>query len=356
MYYPEETSINPMTQIWRDRLLPTRGKVLVRAGEVVGPADVVARCLVPGDIHVVDVCRTLRVREERLAKVLRKTVGDTVQKDEVIAAPSGLLGRLGRQARSPIDGQVIAIRQGRVVIEATANSYELRAHFGGKISNVMPNLGVVLSLSGALVQGLWGNGKESEGILKVLVDSPQKPLRTRTIDVSCHGTILVGGRIADEEVIDHAAEAQVRGIVVGSVHADLCSVLQEAPFPVLVTEGFGKQAMSSQAFSLLRDNTGREAMLSTEVQTRWGAKRPEILIPLRDEGDTQPTDTSPQPLRIGDPIRIVREPNSGAIGKVVDLPERPAVLDSGARFEVALVDIGHEEPVAVPVDNLEVIH
>ncbi len=354
MYYPVEIQITPLTTIRRERLLPARGQVLVRVGEVVGPNDVVARCQLPGRILVVDVARALGVRRERTEKFLRKAVGDSVQADELLAVPRGAFGRFRRGCRAPVDGRIVAIRAGLVLIEAATSTVELTAHIRGQVTNVMPNLGVVISTSGALIQGVWGSGGEAEGVLKVLVDNPQKPLRTKAIDVSCHGTLVVGGRLQDKQVLQQAVEAKVRGIIVGSASSSLIPELQALPFPLLITEGFGSMPMSSHTFSLLQANLGREAMISADTQTRWDIKRPEVIIPLRSE-DLPKEQPGPVPLEVGMRVRVSHGPNFGAIGSVTDLPMLPQVVESGGRLPVAEVELEKEGKVLIPLANLELI-
>jgi hypothetical protein len=356
MYYPMESRITALTTIRRERLLPAPGQVLVGPGEMVGPTDAVARCQLPGEVRVLDVSRALGVQRERVAKYMRKAVGDTVKADDVLAAPGGPFGRLKKSCRSPLDGQIVEVRGGLILIESPATTFELRAHIKGQITNVMPNRGVVISASGTLIQGMWGNGGEAEGVLKVVADSPQKPLRTRSIDVSCHGTVVVGGRILDEQVLEQAVEARVRAIIAGSVSAELCPLLQSLPLPVLITEGFGSLPMSQQVFDLLQSNAGREAMLSADTQTRRGAKRPEVLIPLRADQEVPHEETSINPLKVGDQVRALRAPYLGMMGTVAELPAISATVESGAQLPVAVVVLEDETQVLIPLANLELIH
>lgn len=356
MYYAMESRITALTTIRRERLLPAPGQVLVSVGEMVGPDDVVARCQLPGEVCVVDVSRALGVHRERAAKYVRKQVGDTVQTNDVLAAPGGLFGQLRKSCRSPMDGQIAEIRGNLILVESPATTFELRAHIMGRVTNVMPNRGVVISAAGALIQGIWGSGGEAGGVLKVLVDSPQKPLRARAIDVSCHGTVIVGGWILDEKVLEQAVEANVRGIIAGSVSSELCPVLESLPFPVLITEGFGSLPMSTPAFSLLNANAGREAMLSADTQTRLGGRRPEVLIPLRADEEMPREGTALSPLTVGDQVRALRAPHLGVIGTVADLPNMPQVVESGARLPVAIVEVDDEGKLTIPLANLELIH
>lgn len=354
-YYPPESRITPLTLIRRERLLPVPGQVLVHTGETVGPADVVARCQVPGMMRIVDVSRALRLGRDRASESIRKSPGESVQANEVLAAPAGLLGRLRRACRSPVDGEIIEVRDGLVLIEEAGTPLELRAHLKGQVTNVMPNRGAVISAAGAVIQGAWGNGGEAEGVLKLLVDSPQKPVRNRLVDVSCHGTVIVGGRIGEERALEQAVEVRVRGMIVGSVSADLGPYLESLPFPVLVTEGFGSMPMSDPVFALLHANAGREVMVTADMKSRWGARRPEVLIPLRAEDEKPSEEPGPRLLQVGDRVRLLRAPYVGSVGTVRDLPPRPQLVESGVRLPIAVVDLAQEQAVAVPLQNLELI-
>jgi hypothetical protein len=353
MYYPVASRIAALTTVRRERLLPVTGHVLVSPGEMVGSADVIARCQLPGKVHVLDVSRTLGIPRSRVARTMRKSVGDTVQANELLAAPRGPLGRFGKGCRSPIDGEVIEIRDGLILIESAPPAFELRAHVQGKVTNVMPNRGAVISVTGALIQGVWGSGGEAEGVLKMLVDTPQKPLRGRAIDVSCHGTIVVGGRIMDKEVFEHAVQARVRGIVAGGMDAELRQAVLDLPIPVMLTEGFGALPMSELVFDLLKSHSGRGAMLTADTRTRRGARRPEVLIPLEGHS-TAEEGSGMMPLKEGSQVRALRAPYLGAVGTVVDLPAQPRRIESGARLAVAVVDLDGEQ-VQIPLANLELI-
>lgn len=355
MVYLTETRAAPAITIRRERLLPARGEILVRPGEQVGPADVVARCQLPGATQVVDVSRALGVPREQADKYIAKNVGEVVQAGELLASRGGLLGRLKPTCRAPVGGQVAAVRNGLVLIEGVSDTFELRAHLKGQVTNVMPGLGVIISTTGAVIQGVWGSGGEAEGVLKVLVDSPRKPLRARSIDVSCHGTIVAGGNGLDDKALEQAVAAQVRGIIVGSVNVDMRPVLKGLPFPVIITEGFGAYPMSQVVFSLLQSHIGREAMIQAETQVRWGAKRPEIVIPIHTEEATAAEDQAVVELQAGAQVRGLRAPYIGMVGVVTDLPARPVTVDSGTRLPVAEVTFEKAEPVLIPIANLELI-
>jgi hypothetical protein len=354
-YYPVETRIVPLTMVRRERVLPARGEVLVQRGQFVSPADIVARCELPGKVCVVDVCRALGVPREQADSYLRKAEGDAVHAGDVLAAHRGLLAPLQHKCRTRVDGRILTVYKGLILIQEVPTTFELSARLKGQVTNIISSLGVVIGTAGSLIQGVWGSGGEEEGILKLLVDSPEKPLRTEAIDVSCHGTLIVCGNVADEKALKQAVEAKVRGIIAGSVDADLCPTLQSLPFPVMITEGFGALPMADRIFSLLQSNAGREAMLIVgEAQNEDGG-RPELVIPLRTEDSLPKEQSRPQALQVGMQVRVVRTPYLGAWGTVTDLPALPQVVESGARLPVAEVDLGRGAPVWVPLANLELI-
>jgi hypothetical protein len=356
MPFLEETRITPLAHLHRERLLPARGEVLVAPGEPVGPADVIARCRLPGGIEVVDVGRALRLPPDRAARCVLKAVGDIVHEKEVLAAHRGVAGRLRPVCRAPVGGRIVAARDGLVLIEAAPTTFELRAHLKGQVARILPGRGAIVDAEGALIQGVWGSGGEAEGLLKLLVDAPDQPLRGQAIDMSCDSAIVVGGSGLDELALDRAVRGRVRAIVVGSLGAHLCPAIGRLPFPVVITEGFGSRPMSGVAFSLLQENAGREAMLDAETRQRWGMRRPEIFISARP-GETPPEEGGrPAEPRSGLRVRGMRAPYQGAIGHITGLPRRPLLLESGVRLPVAEVTFADRaEPVLIPLANLEVI-
>ena len=55
------------------------------------------------------------------------------------------------------------------------------------------------------------------------------------------------------------------------------------------------------------------------------------------------------------PVRIIRDPYFGLIGKVASLPAEPRVLDSGSKARVLQVELAGGELVTVPRANVELI-
>ena len=98
-------------------------------------------------------------------------------------------------------------------------------------------------------------------------------------------------------------------------------------------------------------------MLSADAGARVSTKRPELLIPLRVEGDLSPEATGPLSFQVGMLVRGLRAPHLGTTGTVVGLPTLPQVMESGARLAVAEVErLKDGEIVPIPLTNLEPVY
>jgi hypothetical protein len=242
------------------------------------------------------------------------------------------------------------------LIEAHPKEVELRANLYGVVTRVIPEWGVSIRATGTLVQGVWGNNQDSSGVLKLMVKDPSRPIRTRSIDASSHGAVLIGGSRIDEGLLEKAGEIQVRGIIAGSLDPEAIPFAREAPFPIIVTEGFGSYPMSSRIFELLAASDGREAMLDANFRSQWGAVRPEVFVPLPSETEAEPPPAPNAPLEVGDTVRVIRGPYLGLVGTVTNLSAWMRVT-TGAQFPAAKVKTETEEEIIlVPLANLEILH
>ncbi|MGC9399429.1 MAG: hypothetical protein ACP5HM_09865 [Anaerolineae bacterium] len=339
--------INPLTLIEVERRLPHAGEVLVNENTTVEPYQIVAEATRLPDFTIINVSRKLGLSPKRVRKALQVDVGDQVEENEVLASRGGLGGRV---CRAPFSGIITGYGRGRLLLEANPVVYRMPALVPGTVARIWPGEGVTIHTHGALIQGTWGNQKETYGVLRMAVRAPHHPLRARRLDASVQGAIVVGGVSLDEEALEQAIEMQVRGILVGGVPVELLGRLEEVEIPVLATEGIGEIPMSAPAFELLRSLDGREGAVCARVAHRRAEPRPYIAIPMPAQSSTRVT--LQVPLKVGDQVRILRNPYLGMTGTVTELPSVPSRVETGARFRGAHVDLG-EETVFIPLVNLE---
>ncbi len=376
---PAQTTITPYTVIRRERRLPVRGEVLVGLGDHVAPMDVIARGERYTETCLIDVAFALGVRDDRVAELMNKRVGELVLAGEVIASRKGPLGLPGRSCRFPRDGVIVAAKRGRVVIQTAPGPVEVTAGLRGKVVRLIADFGAVIEAEGGLIQGVCGLGGEAAGIVKVTVKGPSEALTGDAVDVSCQGYVLVGGSI-DRATLDKASEMKVKAVIVGGAHADVAAV-NEAGFvrcPLVVTEALGALSMSDAAFNLLQSNEGQEVYINgihpdnvcgAGPRVGRGARapageehqvcRPEVILFTPGHGaglEPQACQAQSRDLLVGATVRVTREPHLGRLGVVRSLPAVSVSMRPAAALPGADVELGADSVVSVPVRNLELVH
>ena len=124
---------------------------------------------------------------------------------------------------------------------------------------------------------------------------------------------------------------------------------------LIITEGFGDISMAKRTFELLQSSAGRESSINGATQIRAGVIRPSIIIPVDDSVPVSDGDTvhAPGMLEIESPVRIIRDPYFGKIGKVHSLPSKPQRLESGTKTRVLEVMMENSDILTIPRANIE---
>ena len=340
-----------LTSIVRERLLPVSGTVLVRLNQKVGPNDVIAEANWSREHILLDVARTLRVTPTAADRLIKYKVDDHVAANAEVAVGKGLFPHT---VTAPRDGRVVVIGGGQVLLEVGETKLELRAGIPGTIIEIIPNRGAVIQTAGALVQGIWGNGRIDSGTLVNIAESPDGVLSVNRLDVGLRGSVLMVGMVKDAESLKAAGELPVRGLILSSLYPSLIQVAREMRYPIMVTEGFGALPMNSAAYKLLSTNVKREVTVNAEIYDRYSGARPEAIIQLPISSDP------PAPHEVDDfipglQVRMRRPPALGMIGTIISLPRGLTPLPSGLRAPAAEVKLENGETVIAPLVNLEVV-
>jgi hypothetical protein len=346
-----ESYLTPLATIYRTRLLPAPGSILRRVGDHVASSTVVAEADVSMGYRLLDMEQMLGVRVHDVRRVLVKRRGETIEQGEVIAR-AGILVKT--ECVSPVTGQIMDVHGNKVLIEVAPQHIGLAAFYPGKIVNVLSNRGVMIEVTGALIQGMWGRGEELRARLERAAPDGDTPLQPHMVSASHIGTILIGGRILDAEAVSTVVENKVHAVIVGSIHSDILPVIEAAPLSIILTEGFGDIAMNPHTFELLSSYVGREACFSPITKTRWENRRPEIVVPLRAEGEP-PVAEYGAPLEVGTRVRVLRAPYQGNVGQVMSLPPHRHLIESGIKVRGAEVDLESVGKAFIPFENLEIV-
>lgn len=346
------THILPLATIVRTRTLPADGKVIARVGQKVSSTDVVAEAIVGRKYRIVDIAQLLNVPPKKVSAFLKVKKGQKVARGEVLAESGGLFAR---EAISPADGKVVAAGGGKVVLETGGSMFELVAGIPGVVTSVVGDRGVVIRATGSIIQGLWGNGRLETGLMLSLTNKPDEILDpTKLNDVDLRGTIVIGGYVDNPAVFKNAAELPLRGLIVASLAPALLPLAVQAPYPVLITDGFGRRPMNSTAFKLLTTNVKREATINAEINDRQNGTRPEVFIPLPVSQDP-PEPREEETFAPGQTVRVCYLSRPAQTGTLVALRPGLSVLLSGLKAPAADVRLETGEQVLVPLTNLEVL-
>lgn len=340
-----------LSAIRRVRKLPVPGTITVRVHESVQAQDVVAEAEVQTRHRYIDLARGLGIPPERVVEHLRREPGDRVESGDVIAGPVGMARRT---VRAPGEGQIVTLRNGKLLFQQKGRVIEVRAGFPGTVVATDGIQSVTIETTGALVQGVWGNGRQDFGVLHLIGSGPGSRLQTGELDIQLRGGVLVAGHCENPAPFNQATDLSVRGIILGSMSANLIPLAQRLPYPVVVLECFGAKPIGSAMYELLASNAGREASVEGRPPAPYEVDRPEVIIPLPANREV---DLPSQVLALspGIRVRVTREPYLGQLGVVREIMDRAVEYDSGILATSAVVDMEGGGPKTVPLANLEIV-
>lgn len=343
--------ILPIATIRREQLLPVPGRLVVRKGQHVSATDVVAEAIVNPEHIMLDVTRALGVSATEADRHILCSAGAEISKGDVLAGPLGIVQRV---VRSPCDGQVVVAGSGQILLEVSQSPFQLFAGLSGTIVDLVGDRGVVVETAGAIIQGVWGNGKVDYGLLKVMIQDSGEKLEAARLDVSMRGMVVLGGHCSQPELLTAAAEFPLRALILTSIKVELLPLAETMPYPIIVIQSFGRQALNIDAFKLLSTNDRRDVVVNAVRWDRYTGERPEVIIELPASG--QPA--MPRDSEIFSPnqrVHIVRAPYAGKVGTLVSILPGVTPLTNGICTKSAQVRLEQGEEVVVPLANLEVI-
>ncbi len=372
--YTPGLEVREATMVRKRRILPIPGETLVKKGDKVEPQTKVARANLLGTFTTVDVRSDLGILLGEVKKAIKEwfkvKLGDVVKEGDVLASRKYFFGRRVKESIAPTSGTIgyISDVTGKLHIRAPPVPVEVTAYIPGEVVEVIPGEGVIVETFGAYVQGIFGIGGETHGVLEVVVSSPDETLTVDKINSSHTGKILVGGSLITGDALHKAAKNHVNGIIVGSIEDDsLVDYLgyeigvavtgeEEVNTTLIMTEGFGKMSMLTWTFNLLKKFEGKQVSISGATHIRAGVIRPEIIIP-REVVDIVPSETEETSSRLesGTVVRIIRGEEFGSFAKVFKLEPISKQIETESKTSVIVVTLENGKQLTLPRANVEII-
>jgi hypothetical protein len=360
-------AVTSRTTVRRRRDLPIAGEVLVREGDVVEGAQVVARALLEGELRLVRVAEVLGIPARDLPSVLKVQVGVEVTEGDVIAEMRGVWGLFRSVVTSPISGTIEFVSHvtGHIGVRAKAKPLNLTAYMTGKVVSVEANRSVVIESESTFVQGIFGVGGERLGTVRMLAIAGDTVVTERDIPDRVDGAILVGGHSPTIGALRKASKGGAVGFVTGSIDDkalreyvgyDIGVALtgdEPVSMTVIITEGFGALPMSDRVIATLSRVDGRVACINGATQVRAGAQRPELISPMSQ--DLESVEVGAHTLSVGARIRLIRVPFFGETGTISELPHALERIETGAHVRVLRAVLDDGRHVTVPRANVELV-
>ncbi len=357
------------TVINKMRRLPLKGEVVVKKGDEVRAEDVVAKTALPGNVKTVNVANILGVPPGDIPVCMLRQEGEAVNEGDPIAQSKSLFGLFKSTAKANTTGTLENVSEitGQVTIREAALPVEMSAYVDGEVTEVLPEEGVVVRTTGALVQGIFGIGGEGIGTLALAVDRADGQAAAGSLE-AVEGKVVVLGKQATYDLIMEARKKGAVAVVAGGMaDEDLRRILgydlgvaitgsEDLGLTVITTEGFGPLAIAHKTFELLSKMNGKKASVNGATQIRAGVLRPEIIVPLAESrGKDEKQNLFAGGLDVGMTIRVIREPYFGRLGEVVELPSELRPLETEAKVRVLRVKLDGGNEVTVPRANVEMI-
>jgi len=326
----ELVALRPLLETPTDVRLPVApgDRILVAAGEAVVPGAQVA---------------------ERLRDAHLEEVGGPLGNGEPGDRWSGELGPGGlglRRRAATASGELLYATDGRWRVATGTHVEPVESPVEGTVRAVRPGVDLVIRATGRGLPGVSALGAPARGILTIET-GPDGELRPGAVDVGASGRILVGGSRVDAETLTRARAMGARGMIVAAVSGkerrdflasetrQRAALHRPPPFGVLVLDGALRRPIASAIMAVLAALAGREVAVVTDPPALV-FDEPSLSIPTPDPGW----------------VRVRSGPLAGQEGRWVGLAG-PRRFGPGTHLEAGFVEFPGEEPVALPLNDLE---
>ncbi|MDQ3328702.1 MAG: hypothetical protein M3506_09295 [Chloroflexota bacterium] len=357
-----------------ERRLPGPGQLRVGAGERVDPRTVVGMYSPPAEPLIINLAADLRETPAATVQALTVKVGERV-------AQGGLLARAksaknAREVRAPESGVLVAYDQtsGLATIQRSSPQVEFRANVSGTVLDLVPGRSVTIQTRGALVDGVWGAGGDTYGVVRVATGLPTETVALEQLDNRFTYSVLVAGGTVTAAILARCQELEVRAVIAGGVTpTELGRYLgievgvqtlpesllflrparkQGARPPVLMLlGGFDATEIDEAAWRVLMASEGREGSISA---TGWPTL-PRLIVQLPTSEVPNPVPLKQAVLNAGTTVVILGGSLANTLATVVDATVRRVSLPSGVSAEAIQVRIATGALLAIPVQNLRII-
>lgn len=357
------------------RSLKGIGRINVVANQQVSPDEIIGKAMISVGFRTVNLAQLLSVSAKDVTKFLTKKIGDKIYKGELLAFKKGNILVRKKEIIAPTDGilDFFNSQTGELKISFLPKEIKLPAGVYGIVEEVDQERGkVVIRTQVSLIYGVFGSGKNRDGILTIL-NKEDSLINKSDINLRHDGQILVGGSIFFKDAISAAISSGVTGIISGGINASdyQAMVGGRLIFPqklendigvsLVFCEGFGSIPIGEDIFDLLKKYAGRFVFIdgnnasvnlpSFESSSLIKVKNTRLAKVEQREIGYNKFDAE---LKLNSKVRVVGSSYTGEQGKVIAIDNCLTTLASGIRTFLATIETPGRK-IQVPVANLEII-
>lgn len=352
--FPKQRYVTDLATMRRECLLPgdVSGDVLVKENERVDSNTIVARGNLPARHHILDADEILGLRNpEDLMLLMLVSKGDNVKEGQVLA---GRNPKRGKRVFSPIHGIVASVEDGQIIVRERQERLELEAGMSGLVVETRAGRGAIIETTGAVLQGVWGNSGRGIGTLYMEPSRGIVTIDANAIDMQWRGAVVVSQRPITPLVLRIIEAQNISGVIAPSMDANLMEAAKQTRRAILLTEGFGDMRMSNTALNFLEGFVEYQATVDAVTPSSLVARRPEVLINVANRGQQPPSRLGKlRQLKRGMTVRIAAAPHAGLTGKVVEILDKPTLLENGLQVNCAKIEFPGGSTDLVPLANIE---
>lgn len=351
------------------------GKITAQVGQEVQPSDILGRSEISGGFREINLSEHLEVSPKEVKKYLRRGIGQTIYRGELLAFKKRGLLSPPKIITSPSDGVLDTLNEksGELTLKFLPQVLPMPAAVFGIIDAIdQPQKKVVIRCEVTEIWGIFGSGKIREGILKIL--SRSDLINTDQILPQYAEHIIVAGALIYKDAILSAISKGINGIITGGINAKDYRAMAggRISFPrkmgsdigigALVMEGFGSLPIGWDIFEALKRHSGRFAILNgnsglLSLPSFEGSSMDQVRrvhLPFESTMVVSQEEVQSRELTKGVQLRVIAPPFMGEQGNLLTWDKTPSVLPSGVR--TYLINIKTKTRVIrVPYSNVEVI-
>lgn len=354
------------------RTLKGPGQISVQKNTEVSPHDILGHYKVTAGFTKVNISKELNVSPEEISKYMKKNVGQTVFKGELLAFKKGFFGT--SQIIAPTDSifETLDKKTGEATFKLIPKDVSLTSGVFGVVEDVNQAQGeVIIRCMSTEVYGVIGTGSEKEGFLNV-ISGPGDLVNAYKVTPENRGQILAAGSLVLQETIKKALTCNVNGIICGGLNLDNYLSMATSLVPskrvgteigisIVASEGFGLVPIGEDFQEMLNKHNGRFVMINGNLgRILLPSDDPNSILSCRKVGLPEGGAQGVKPeitigeIKTGAKVRLIWPPFFGAQGIVSAVDETPTTLKSGISTYLLTVDTKARK-IRVPSSNVEII-